>query len=270
MHDSGNRTFRGDIEGLRGVAVLLVVLDHLKAPGLRAGFVGVDVFFVISGYLITSLLARECAHGAESAGGPGAISLSGFYARRARRILPAALTVLGAGVLAGGLLNEVRAAQIRHDAVWAAVFAANVHTMRETTNYFSQSLVASSPFQHYWSLAVEEQFYLVWPALFVLAARCTLLGPAAHWRRRVAATVFAVGAGSLAWSAFATARAPATAYFSTLTRAWELALGALIGIAATSATRVRPQQTARAASYAGAALLVASCVVIRPGTPYPG
>jgi peptidoglycan/LPS O-acetylase OafA/YrhL len=269
MDASRNRGFRGDIEGLRGVAVLLVVLDHLKVPGFRAGFVGVDVFFVISGYLITSLLAREYALGADAAGGRGAVSLRAFYGRRARRILPAALTVIGAGVLAGELLNALRAAQIRHDAAWAVLFAANVHTMRETTNYFSQSLVASSPFQHYWSLAVEEQFYVVWPALFVLAARLTLFGPAAHWRGRVATTACAVGAGSLAWSAVATARAPAPAYFSTFTRAWELALGALIGITASPQTRL-PRPAARAASAAGGALLVVSCVVVKGGTPYPG
>ncbi|HXK15119.1 MAG TPA: acyltransferase family protein [Gaiellaceae bacterium] len=261
MDASRNRGFRGDIEGLRGVAVLLVVLDHLKAPGFRAGFLGVDVFFVISGYLITSLLAAEYA-------GRGTISLRGFYARRARRILPAALTVIGAGILAGGLLNPLRAVQIRHDAAWAVVFASNVHTMQETTSYFSQSLVTSSPFEHYWSLAVEEQFYLVWPALFVLAARF-IFGSAAHWRRRVAATVCVVGAGSLVWSAVATARAPTPAYFSTFTRAWELALGALIGIAVRPTTQL-PQRVARAASCAGGALLVASCVVIKGGTPYPG
>ena len=268
MDASKNRGFRGDIEGLRGVAVLLVVLDHLNAPGFRAGFIGVDVFFVISGYLITSLLAAEYALKAKAGGGRGTISLRGFYARRARRILPAALTVIGAGVLAGGLLNALRAAQIRHDAAWAVFFGSNVHTMRETTSYFSQSLVASSPFQHYWSLAVEEQFYLVWPALFVLAARLTF-GPAAHWRRRVATTVCMVGTGSLVWSYVATARAPTPAYFSTFTRAWELALGALVGITASPTTQL-PQRAARAASCAGGALLMVSCVVIKGGTPYPG
>ena len=118
MDASKNRSFRGDIEGLRGVAVLLVVLDHLEAPGFRGGFLGVDVFFVISGYLITSLLAAEYA-------GRRTISLRGFYVRRARRILPAALTVIGAGILAGGLLNPLRAVQIRHDAAWAVVFGAS-------------------------------------------------------------------------------------------------------------------------------------------------
>ena len=166
--------FRGDVEGLRAVAVLLVVLDHLEVPGFRGGFMGVDVFFVISGYLITSLLAAECAKKAEAHGGRGSISIPGFYARRARRILPAALTVIVAVVVAGGvLLNELRVAQIRHDAVWAALFGSNVNFIRQATDYSAQGLVDSSPFQHYWSLAVEEQFYLVWPALFLLVTSLT-------------------------------------------------------------------------------------------------
>src|SRR4051812_2366005 len=171
--------FRGDVEGLRAVAVLLVVLDHLDAPGFHGGFMGVDVFFVISGYLITSLLAAEYGKEAEARGGRGSISIAGFYARRARRILPAALTVIGAVVVAGGvLLNELRLAQIRHDALWAAFFGSNVNFIRQATDYVAQGSIDSSPFQHYWTLAVEEQFYLVWPAVFVLVARLAFLGTA--------------------------------------------------------------------------------------------
>src|SRR6476620_10104615 len=125
--------FRADVEGLRAVAVLLVVLDHLKTPGFRGGFFGVDVFFVISGYLITSLLAAEYAKKAEARAGRGSISIAGFYARRARRILPAALTVILAVVVAGdALLNELRVAQIRYDAVWAVLFGSNVNFIKQT------------------------------------------------------------------------------------------------------------------------------------------
>jgi peptidoglycan/LPS O-acetylase OafA/YrhL len=262
--------FRGDVEGLRAVAVLLVVLDHLEVPGFRGGFMGVDVFFVISGYLITSLLAAECAKKAEAHGGRGSISIPGFYARRARRILPAALTVIVAVVVAGGvLLNELRVAQIRHDAVWAALFGSNVNFIRQATDYSAQGLVDSSPFQHYWSLAVEEQFYLVWPALFLLVALLTFFDVAMRWRARVAIAVCAIAAASLAWSIVATERGPVGAYFSTFTRAWELALGALIGITTTSTTRF-PRPLARAASAAGVALFAAATVVISDTTPFPG
>ena len=183
--------FRSDVEGLRAVAVLLVVLDHLEAPGFHGGFFGVDVFFVISGYLITSLLAAEYAKKAEAHGGRGSISIAGFYARRARRILPAALTVILAVVVAGGvLLNELRVAQIRHDALWAVFFGSNMNFIQQATDYFGQGFVDTSPFQHYWSLAVEEQFYLVWPALFLLVARphllrcgCALARQGCHGRR---------------------------------------------------------------------------------------
>src|SRR5436190_7403296 len=143
--------FRGDVEGLRAVAVLLVVLNQLEVPGFDGGFFGVDVFFVISGYLITSLLAAEYAKKAKAHDGRGSISIAGFYARRARRILPAALTVIVAVVVAGGvLLNELRVAQIRHDALWAALFGSNVNFIRQATDYFGQGSVDSSPFQHYW------------------------------------------------------------------------------------------------------------------------
>jgi peptidoglycan/LPS O-acetylase OafA/YrhL len=260
--------FRSDVEGLRAVAVLLVVLDHLKAPGFQGGFFGVDVFFVISGYLITSLLAAEYAKRAEAHDGLGSISIAGFYVRRARRILPAALTVIVAVVVAGGvLLNELRVAQIRHDALWAALFGSNVNFIRQATDYFGQ--VDSSLFLHYWSLAVEEQFYLVWPPLFLLVTRLTFFGGAVRWRVRVATAAAAIGAGSLAWSVIATAHGSAGAYFSTFTRGWEIALGALIGIATTNATRL-PHLLARTASAVGVGLFVAACAVIGAATPFPG
>jgi peptidoglycan/LPS O-acetylase OafA/YrhL len=262
--------FRGDVEGLRAIAVLLVVLDHLDVPGFHGGFFGVDVFFVISGYLITSLLAGEYARHVEVHGGRGSISIPGFYARRARRILPAALTVIVAVVVAGGfLLNELRVAQIRHDGLWAVLFASNVNFIRQATDYFGQASFDTSPFQHYWSLAVEEQFYLVWPPLFLLAARLTFVGAAARWRVRVATAAAVIGAGSLAWSILATGRGSTGAYFSTSTRAWELALGALVGIATTRTTRL-PHLLARMSSAAAVVLFAVAAAVIDGTTPFPG
>ena len=264
--------FRGDIEGLRAIAVLLVVFDHLEVPGFSGGYIGVDVFFVLSGYLITSLLAAEYAKKAEGNGGRGSISIPGFYARRARRILPAALTVIVTIVVAGGiLLNELRVAQINHDAIWAVFFGSNVNFIRQATDYFAQGLMRRSPFQHYWSLAVEEQFYLVWPALFLLVTSRTgsPLWIAVRWRARVALTVCAVAVASLTWSIVATAQSPVSAYFSTFTRAWELALGALIGIS----RRARPGSHARLRAWRPQVGCCSSSPRAPPSsrtTPFPG
>ena len=165
--DDAGVPHRRELQGLRAVAVLLVVLDHAGVPFLQGGYVGVDVFFVLSGYLITGLLFGQ-------AGRDGRIRLSDFYVRRARRILPAAvLTLVVTDLVAHQLLNLVRARQAVSDSVWAAFFMANVHFAREGSDYFSQ-LQPPSPVQHYWTLAVEEQFYLVWPV--VLAG--VLGGPA--------------------------------------------------------------------------------------------
>ncbi|MCW2666120.1 MAG: acyltransferase, partial [Frankiales bacterium] len=151
--------FRADIEGLRAVAVLLVLADHLLGRPV-GGYVGVDVFFVVSGYLITGLLVRELLE-------TGHVRFRTFYARRVRRLLPAAVVVLAVtAVVAQLLFLPVRAAQSARDALWAAGFAANWRFSSLGTDYFS-STRPPSPVQHYWSLAVEEQFYVVWPALLV-------------------------------------------------------------------------------------------------------
>ena len=263
--------FRGDIEGLRAVAVFLVIFNHLQVPGFRGGFVGVDMFFVISGYLITSLLASEYCQEAGS-GGHGSISIPRFYARRARRILPVAFAVIAAVVVASRyLLNQFRVAEIHHDAVWAALFGSNINSINQATNYFTQGL-ATSPLQHYWSLAVEEQFYLVWPAVFLLATKrhgLSMFGSAVRWDRRVAIVIGLVGATSLTLSIYETSTSPAAAYFSTFTRGWELALGASIGIATSRGTAL-PQRVATAMSMAGLSLMILSCYLINARTPFPG
>ena len=159
----GDRRFRPDIQGLRAVAVLLVVLYHAGLHGLSGGYVGVDVFFVISGFVITGLLLRE-------RGTSGRTSLIGFYGRRSRRIIPAAtLVIIVTVMMTYSRVGVVFGNQTATDARWTAVFLANFHFASIGTNYLTAQL-PPSPLQNFWSLAVEEQFYLVYPTLFLLVA----------------------------------------------------------------------------------------------------
>src|ERR1700754_1878109 len=152
--------FRGDIEGLRAVAIGAVLLCHAGIPFLAGGYVGVDVFFVISGFLITRLLLTEIE-------GTGGISLRRFYARRARRLLPLSAILLAAvGLLSLLLLSPVRAVEVSGDIVSSALYTANWHFAAQSVDYFAQD-VEPSPVLHLWSLAIEEQFYLVWPSLIL-------------------------------------------------------------------------------------------------------
>src|SRR5690349_19333635 len=146
--------YRSDIQGLRAVAVLLVVISHAGLGVLKGGFIGVDAFFVVSGFLITGLLLKDAA-------GHGSIRFVTFYARRARRILPAAaLTLIVTDLAALLFLNVLRAQSTAQDSLWAALFAANIQFQRIGVDYFA-SAQPPSPVQHLWSLAVEEQYYLV-------------------------------------------------------------------------------------------------------------
>lgn len=267
---AGKQHFRRDIQGLRAVAVALVVGDHVLGwPA--GGFVGVDVFFVISGFLITGLLVRERSRA-------GRISFRAFYARRARRLLPAAFATLAATTAAAWLLFlGGRFQETVHDVVWAALFGANINFARQGTDYF-EATAAPSMVQHFWSLAVEEQFYLVWPALVLLAFAVPVAGgrhradPLAGDRRRRTILLLLLGtvtAASFAWSLHATGASPATAYFSTFTRAWELGVGALIAVSLTRLERL-PAPLRAALAWAGLALVLASAFVIDSGTPFPG
>jgi len=270
---------RDDLQGLRAVAVLLVVGGHAGIGFLPGGYVGVDVFFVLSGFLITQLLLSRAAKHHH-------VSFREFYVRRARRILPAAtLTLVVTQVVAWQLLNFVRAKQVMLDTIWAAAFSANIHFAHLGTNYFERGQ-PPSPVQHYWSLAVEEQFYLVWPALLSLVVFGALRWRSPRHRgavsrsaiRRLLAVVVIAALASLAWSIHETATNPTSSYFSTFTRAWELALGAALAIGASGALRsfgapaiVRLWGRARvAAGWLGLIAIAAAAVTFSDATPFPG
>lgn len=268
MEDTRPRPgFRGDIEGLRAVAVLAVVLFHAGVPGVPGGFVGVDVFFVVSGFLITGLLWREVRDA-------GTVRLARFYGARARRLLPAGTVVLVVTAAAAAwLLPPLQARAVLGDAVASALYAGNYRFAVQGTDYLAAD-TSPSPVQHYWSLGVEEQFYLVWPALLILTAwlvhrrRGT---PSPHER---SVTPFVLVLGMVAALSFTlsyvwTEALPAWAFFSLPSRAWELAVGGLVALTV-GWWRGVPAPPAAAVSWAGLALIVAGCVRLGESTPYPG
>ncbi|PFG34306.1 acyltransferase family protein [Sanguibacter antarcticus] len=253
------RAFSPEIQALRALAVVGVVVYHLWPGLLRGGFVGVDVFFVISGYLITTHMLRE--HTAS-----GRIDLAAFYARRARRIIPAASLVVLATVVLGALvLPESRWHSLTHDATASLLYYQNWALAAGSVDYLSEGQ-APSLFQHYWSLSVEEQFYLVWPGLCVvviaLGARLRL-----DSRRVVLAVLLVLGAASFVVSVHEVRAGSPAAYFTTTTRFWELALGAALAFAPTLR---RSSTTALVVSNAGFVGLVTSMLVIGPGWDFPG
>lgn len=257
--DSGQR-FRPDIEGMRAIAVGLVLLFHGYHDPFTGGFVGVDVFFVISGFLITSLLLREQTK-------TGRISVLAFYARRARRILPAAALVVVVTVVATYyFLGFIAGNQVADDAKWTAVFAANIHFGLLGTNYLGSQL-PPSPLQHMWSLGVEEQFYVVWPGLFLLMV-LAVRGP--RHRNAMAALLFVAISSSFAWSVIQTTSNATWAYFSPLTRAWELALGALVAVMAPAIAGMRSTWISELLAVCGLIGITATAFALSSSTPYPG
>jgi peptidoglycan/LPS O-acetylase OafA/YrhL len=265
-----HRHFRPDVEGLRAVAILLVVLYHAHAGLAPGGYVGVDVFFVISGFLITGQLLRELRK-------DGRISFGAFYARRARRIMPASmLTLIVTAVASTLLLNPLAANRALHDVLSAIYFGANVHFAAQGADYFNAGL-SPSPVEHFWSLSVEEQFYVAWPLLLVLASLVWL--PMRRRSRRepvqrpviaaVAVVLTIVAAISLVASIEQTATSPSWAYFSIFTRAWELAVGAALALALPIVARL-DRRLAIPLSWAGLACIGLAAVLFSDATPYPG
>lgn len=252
------RRFRPDIEGLRAIAVLSVVFSHLGL-GFPGGYIGVDVFFVISGFLITRQLVTELDH-------RDTISFKAFYIRRIRRILPAATMVIVGTLLALWKWDSpLRLKSDALDGLFSAFSGLNWRLASHGINYFNATTPPSA-FQHYWSLAVEEQFYVVWPGLILLSA---YLGR--RWGRTkvLVYVLLSIMAISLMLSITTTRNHPSWAYFGTQTRAWELAFGALLAVTVRYWTRM-PPALASQMSWVGLGLIVLSCFTLGSGTIYPG
>ncbi|WP_427171552.1 acyltransferase family protein [Arthrobacter sp. 92] len=254
---------RPDIQGLRAVAVLAVIVDHLFGWP-KGGFVGVDVFFVISGFLITGLLVREWQR-------TGTISFAKFYRRRVKRILPASILVIVATLLTAKFLFATpRFAETVGDSLWATLFSANWRFLLQGSDYF-QADGPISPLRHYWSLAVEEQFYFVWP--WIMLAALVWLGRRGIARSRslqVAGFLIALlSLASFVWSIAETSSNPGAAYYSSFSRAWELGLGAMLAFAVPMCERI-PDRLRPILANVGLLGILASIFVLTPTSAFPG
>jgi peptidoglycan/LPS O-acetylase OafA/YrhL len=240
---------RADIDGLRGLAVLLVVLYHAGASGFMGGYVGVDVFFTVSGYLLTRLLIDEQQR--------GGISLGAFYARRARRILPASLAVAAGVLLAGTVLfapADLR--ELSGSLIALSTFTSNFYFWRRV-DYFESS-APEHPMLHTWSLGLEEQFYLLLPLALLALGRL-------HWPARFGVLALAAAA-SLALGVWLTWTHPAAAFYLLPTRGWELLLGGLVALR----TPVQRAGLSRGVQWTGLAMIFAAATQFGAQTPFPG
>ena len=246
-------TYRADIDGLRGVAVLAVVAFHAFPAWLRGGFVGVDVFFVISGFLITGILV--------SANDARTFSFLEFYARRARRIFPALVLVLLATIALGTLvLTGLENVRLGRHVLAGALFSANLLLWREA-GYFDAAS-GSKPLLHLWSLGIEEQFYLLWPCVIVALSLPRL--------KRFRVTITALTAlASFAFGVRILGHDSAGAFYSPAARAWELMAGALLAMLPNVRAPL-PQRWRDIGVLAGALLVAGAMALFTPSTPFPG
>jgi peptidoglycan/LPS O-acetylase OafA/YrhL len=245
--------FRPDIQGLRAVAIVPVVAYHAFGGLVPGGFVGVDVFFVISGFLITRILVREIE--------AGSFSVAAFYARRVRRLFPALFAMLAATLVAGlALLPPEPLAALGTSTAWTAIFAANFHQER-TLGYFAEA-AELQPLLHTWSLGVEEQFYITFPLFLAAVHR--------FFPRRLRLAVWMGVLGSLAWSVRLVMVDPDGAFYLPQSRAFELGIGALLALGAVPTLARASARVRDALSLTGIGMIVAAFVAIDARTPYPG
>jgi peptidoglycan/LPS O-acetylase OafA/YrhL len=261
------KDFRPDIEGLRGFTLLAILGFHTGMPGVSGGFVGPDIFFFISGFVITGALWREVST-------TGTIGMRRFFGGRARRLLPVAATVgVVTMVVSAVLLPQLQAESAVKDGIACALYVPNYWFIAQQVDYFAGGV--PSPFQHYWTLGVEEQFYLLWPpmiigtAWFVRRMRRRAKTDAALSKTPYLVLVTVVAVVSFALSLVITYVMPLVAYFSLPTRAWQLAGGALVALTADLWRRL-PARAAVLTGWIGLAVILLACSSFTPDTPYPG
>lgn len=250
-----DRKLRPDVEGLRAVAILLVLFLHFFIPGFTGGGIGVDVFFVISGFVITGVLLRE-------RDSTGRTSLVSFYARRGRRIIPLALLVVVVILICERLTaGRAEAEALANPARWVVLFAFNFDYSAIRSEIF-----LPAPFASFWSLAVEEQFYLVFPALVIAVGA---IGMAWSWRLKINVVLVAGVVASYTWSVLSSGAFALIPYDSPFTRAWELAIGCLIAVNTPWLRRI-PKRIAGAMAWFGLALVLIAAHTFTVATRYPG
>ena len=248
---------RRDIQGIRAIAVLLVLAYHAKVPGFSGGYIGVDVFFVVSGFLITSLLVREFDTTSK-------ISLTNFYARRVRRLLPASLVVvIGTLVISKIWLEPLRLNDLTQDARAAALFATNIVFAVRESDYL-QSALPPSPLQHYWSLGVEEQFYIFFP-IFVMV----LLKLGKTSKSLLIAGLTMITAVSFAVCVAITPSMPAISFYLLPFRAWELGAGALLALLGSKVNRVKSVNR-ELLGWVGLVIIIVTGFIYDSKTSFPG
>lgn len=252
--------FRSDIEGLRAVAVGLVCVYHTGLGALPGGYVGVDIFFVVSGFLVTGVLVRELE-------AKGTVALGAFYARRIRRLVPAAATMMIClAVLGAALFTPVQRRELTVDLIASALYGANWKQIREATAYSAQGS-EQSPLLHMWSLAVEGQFYFLWPVILLAV---TLLGrrDLPSLRRRLTAVMAGCVASSYAFALWLATESGNAAYLSTATRCWELAAGGLLALVQPG--RITWSKRHRSVlSWAAVVLIAVAAATLTDATPFP-
>ncbi|MBZ5735508.1 acyltransferase [Nocardioides sp. TRM66260-LWL] len=256
-----NDRFRPDIQGMRAIACLLVLLYHAGLSVLPGGFVGVDVFFVISGFVITGQLLKEGDR-------TGTVSLLGFYARRAKRLLPAAgLVLVSTAVLVWAFVPKIRWETTGGDIVASSLYFVNWHLAARQVDYLAED-EPPSVVQHFWSLSVEEQFYFLWPLLFIVFL---LVARRFGLARRLSLTLglAVITVPSLAYAAHLALSDPTASYFNTGTRIWEFSAGAFVAIAAPWLDRA-PARLAQLAGWVGLALVAGSGLFLNEKMTWPG